>query len=233
MKPPRDPKEAGRLLLRDASSRDSIRLGRADAAQQPGSSRPAEAAAAAAAGAATARTEADAAIWAGGCCHSAGRLPPDRRAASAAAGRMLPGDRGGCCPAAGQHPPRSGGCCPAAGQQPPHHSRVLHHACADASYGKKRKNTRTGTRKNGGLSRARAPTPRPAIVYHRHRISSPYIADRELTGKGSATHETRHVTQAHTRERTRPASLIHSPDQTLWPGSRVALARCRRACSRP
>ena len=105
--------------------------------RSPGSIRPAEADAVAAAGAATAGTEAHAAIWAGGCCHSAGRLPPDRRAASAAAGRMLPGDRGGCCPAAGQHPPRSGGCCPAAGQQPPHHSRVLHHACADASWAKK------------------------------------------------------------------------------------------------
>ena len=27
--------------------------------------------------------------------------------------------------------------------------------------------------------------------------------------------------------------LIRSPGQTWWPGSRVELARCRRACSRP
>ena len=43
--------------------------------------------------------------------------------------RFLPGS----CPTAGQEPPRSGGSCAGAGQQPPHHSRVLHHPCANAS----------------------------------------------------------------------------------------------------
>jgi hypothetical protein len=56
-------------------------------------------------------------------------------------GRFLPGScpaparfLPGSCPTAGQEPPRSGGSCAGAGQQPPHHSWVLHHPCADASY---------------------------------------------------------------------------------------------------
>ena len=88
-----------------------------------------------------------------------GSIRLGRRAASALPRRMLPGDlaaaarpNGSIRPPKWQHPPRfrrllpqhprqhplrSGGCCPAAGQQPPHHSRVLHHACADASWAKK------------------------------------------------------------------------------------------------
>ena len=58
-----------------------------------------------------------------GSCPAAGSCPVPAR--------FLPGS----CPTAGQEPPRSDGSCAGAGQQPPHNSWVLHHPCADASYG--------------------------------------------------------------------------------------------------
>jgi len=61
-----------------------------------------------------------------------GRPVPARRPGRNRLGRAVPAN--GSCPTAGQEPPRSGGSCAGAGQQPPHHSWVLHHPCADASY---------------------------------------------------------------------------------------------------
>jgi len=60
------------------------------------------------------------------------RPVPARRPGRNRLGRAVPAN--GSCPTAGQEPPRSGGSCAGAGQQPPHHSWVLHHPCADASY---------------------------------------------------------------------------------------------------
>jgi hypothetical protein len=85
-----------------------------------------------------------------GSCPAAGSCPVPARflpgscpvpAQRPVPARFLPGScpvparfQPGSCPTAGQEPPRSGDSCAGAGQQPPHHSRVLDHPCADASY---------------------------------------------------------------------------------------------------
>ena len=65
-----------------------------------------------------------------GSCPVPAQRPVPARFLHGSRARFLPGS----CPTAGQEPPRSGGSCAGAGQQPPHHSWVLHHPCADASY---------------------------------------------------------------------------------------------------